>query len=96
VIEEETNPSDVSVEKDVTGNTPRMSEVLRENRDDVTEFNAYDKADDFNGKKREDLVDFIHQGIGEVSILRIDLCETGGELRDPQQVTYLRQKSLNI
>ena len=34
--------------------------------DDVIEFNACDKADDFKGKARkEDLVDYAHQGSGE-------------------------------
>jgi len=37
---------------------------------DVIEFNACDKADDFKGKKRkEDLVDYIHQGSGGESKL---------------------------
>jgi hypothetical protein len=35
---------------------------LRENKDDVIEFNACDTADDFKGKKRkEDLVDYVYQ-----------------------------------
>jgi len=33
-------------------NTPCLSEVLRENMDDVIEFNACDKTDDIRGKKR--------------------------------------------
>jgi hypothetical protein len=62
-----------------------MSKVLRENMHDVIEFNACDKADDLKGKKRtEDLVDYIHQGSGGQSKLRMDLCETGeADIRDP-------------
>ena len=42
-----------------------MSKVLRENMDDVTEFNPCDKADDFKDKKRkEDMVDDVHK-VGE-------------------------------
>ena len=45
---------DISVKKDGKRNTPCMSKVLREKMDDVTEFNACDKADDFKGKKRKE------------------------------------------
>jgi len=47
-----------------------MSNVLRENMDDVIEFNVCDKADNFKGKKRkEDQVDYVHQGSGGKSKL---------------------------
>ena len=50
---------------------------------DVIEFNASDKADDYKGRKRkEDLVDYVHQGSGEQSKLRMDLYETEADLRD--------------
>jgi hypothetical protein len=57
--------------------------------DDVIEVNACDKADYSKGKKRkEDLVDYVHQGSGGESKLRMDLCETGeAHLRDPRQVS---------
>ena len=78
VIEEEINPLDISVKKDGKRNTPCMSKVLRGNMDNVIEFNACDKADDFKGKKRkEDLLDYVHQGSGGEFKLRMDLCETG-------------------
>jgi len=85
VMEEEINPLDISVKKDGKRNTPCMSKVLRENMDDVIEFNSCDKAGDFKGKKRkEDLVDYVHQGSGGESKLQINLCETGkADLRDP-------------
>jgi len=77
-MEEEINPLDISVKKDGKRNTPCMSKILRENMDDVIEFNACDKADDSKGKKRkEDLVDFVQQGSAGESKLRIDLRETG-------------------
>ena len=51
-------------------NTPCMNKVLRENVDNVIEFNPCDKADNFKGKKRkEDLVDYVHQGSGGESKL---------------------------
>ena len=80
----EINPLDISVNKDGKGNTPCRNKVLRENRDEI-EFNACDKADEFKGKMRkEDLVDYIHQGSGGESKLRMDVCETGeADLRDP-------------
>jgi len=73
-------------------NTPCLSEVLRENMDDMIEFNACDKADDIRGKKRvrnEDLVDYVHQeGSGGESRLQLDVCKTGeADLRDPQQIS---------
>jgi len=38
--------------------------------DSVVEFNAFDKTYDFKGKKRkEDLVDYVHQGSGGESKL---------------------------
>ena len=38
--------------------------------------------------KKEDLRDYIHQGSGGESKLRMDLCETGeADLRDPRQVS---------
>ena len=57
--------------------------------DDVIEFNACDKADDFKGKERKkDLVDYAYQGSGGESKLRMDLCETvEADLRNPQQVS---------
>jgi hypothetical protein len=75
------------VKKDGKRNIPCISEVLRENMDDVIEFNVCDKADDFKGKERkEDLVDYIQQGSGGESKLQIDLCNTGeADLRDPWQ-----------
>jgi hypothetical protein len=48
-MEEEINPLNVSGK----GNAPCLSKVLRENRNDVIEFNACDKADDIKGKKEE-------------------------------------------
>jgi hypothetical protein len=69
-MEEEINTLDIGVKRDWKGNTTRRSKVLGENMDGVTEFNACDKADDFKGKKRkEDLVDFVHQGSGGESKL---------------------------
>ena len=89
VMEEEINPLDISVKKDGKRNNPCMSKVLRENMDDVIEFNAHNKADDFKDKTRkEDLVDYVHQGSGGESKLRMDLCETvEADLRNPQQVS---------
>jgi hypothetical protein len=76
-MEEEINPLDASVKEEGKRNTPCMSKVLRENMDDVIEFNACDKADDFKGKKRkENLVDYVHQRNGGESKLRMDLCKT--------------------
>jgi hypothetical protein len=78
VVEEEINPLHISVKKDGKRNTPCMSKVLRESMDDVIEFNACNKADDYKGKKEEEeLVDYIHQRSGGESKLRMDLCETG-------------------
>ena len=96
MMEEEINPLDISVKKDGKRNNPCMNKVLRENVDDVIEFNACDKADDFKGKKRkEDLVDYVHQGSGGESKLRMDLCETGeADLRDPQQVSEVDLEKL--
>jgi len=96
VMEEEINPLDISVKKNGKRNNPCMNKVLRENVDDVIEFNACDKADDFKGKKRkEDLVDYVHQGSGGESKLRMDLCETGeADLRDPQQVSEVDLEKL--
>ena len=64
--------------------------------DDVIEFNACDKAYDFKGKERkEDLVDYSHQGSGGESKLRMDLCETGeADLRDPRRVSVLDLEKL--
>jgi hypothetical protein len=74
VMEEEITPLDISVKKDGKRNTPCMSKVLIENIDDAIEFNACDKADDFRGKKRKDgPVDYVHQGSGGESKLRMDL-----------------------
>ena len=40
----------------------------------MIEFNVFDKADDFKGKKRKkDLVDYVRQGSGEDYKLRMDL-----------------------
>jgi len=62
MMEEEINPLDISLKKDGKGNTPCVSKVLRENRDEVIEFNDCDKADEFKGKKRkEDQVDYVYQ-----------------------------------
>ena len=78
MIEEEIKPLDVSVKMDGERNTPCRNKVLRENRDNEIELNACDKADDFKGKKRkEDLLDYVHQGSGGEFKLRMDLCETG-------------------
>jgi hypothetical protein len=42
--------------------TEIKNKVLRENRNDVVEFNACDKADDFKGKNRkENLAEEVHQ-----------------------------------
>jgi len=84
VIEEEIDPLDISVKKDGKRNTPGRNKVLRENRDEI-ELNACNKANEFKGKMRkEDLVDYIHQGSGGESKLRMDVCETGeADLRDP-------------
>jgi hypothetical protein len=77
-MEEEINPLDISVKKYGKRNTPCMSKILRENMDEVIEFNTCDKADYSKGKRsKEDLVDYVHQGSGGESKLRIDLCETG-------------------
>jgi hypothetical protein len=59
-------------------NTLCISKVLRENKDDVTEFNASDKADEFKGKKRKkNQADYVHQErSGGESSLQLDLCET--------------------
>jgi hypothetical protein len=54
----------------------------------MIEFNACDKADDFKGKKRKkNQVDYVYQETnGGESRLRLDLYETGADLRDPRQV----------
>ena len=87
---------DISVKKDGERNTPCMSKVLRENMGDVIEFNACDKADDPKGKKRkEDLLDYVHQRSGGESKLRMDLCETGeADLKDPRQVSEVDLEKL--
>jgi len=96
VMEEEIKPLGISVKKDGKRNTPYMSKVLGENMDDVIEFNACDKADDFKDKKRrEELVDYIHQGSGVKSKLQTDLCDTGeANVRDPQQVSAVDMEKL--
>jgi hypothetical protein len=52
-----------------------QEKVLRENKDDVIEFNACDTADDFTGKMRkENQVDYVHQArSGGESRLQLDL-----------------------
>ena len=96
MMEEEINPLETNVKKDGKRNTPCMSKILRENRGDVIEFNACNKADDFKGKKRkEDLVDCVQQGSKEESELRLDLSETGeGDLRDQRQVSEVDLEKL--
>jgi hypothetical protein len=93
---EEINPSDISVKKDGKRNTPCRNKVLRENMDNQIEFNACDKADDFKGKMRkEDLVDYVHQGSGGESKLRMDVCETGeADLWDLRQVSEVDLEKL--
>ena len=81
VVEGEINPLDVSVKKFGKGNNSSMDKVLSEDRDDVIECNACDKAGNFkvkNGKK--DVVDYVHKegSVGE-SGLRLVLCERGSE-----------------
>jgi len=72
-----------------------MNKVLREDMDDVVEVNGSDKADDSNGKKKEDLVYYVRQVSGGEPKMRIDLCETGeGDLRDPRQVTEVDLEEL--
>jgi hypothetical protein len=95
-MEEEISLLDISVKKDGRRNTPCMSKVLRETMDDAIEVNACDKADDSKGKKRkEDLVDTVHQGSGGESKLRMDLRETGEAiLRDPLQVSEVDLEKL--
>jgi hypothetical protein len=94
VIEEEINPLDISVKKDGKRNTPCRNKVLRENRDEI-ELNACDKADEFKGKMRkEDLVDYLHQGSGGESKLRMDVSETEADLRDPRQVSEVDLEKL--
>jgi hypothetical protein len=59
---DEISPLDISMKKNGKENTPCMSKVLRENKDDVTGSNACDKADDFKSMKRkEKQVDYVHQ-----------------------------------
>jgi hypothetical protein len=96
VIEEEINSLDISVKKDGKRNTPCRNKVLRENRDNVIEFNACDKADDFKDKMRkEDLVDYVYQGNGGESKLRRYVCERGeADLRDPRQVSEVDEEKL--
>jgi predicted Zn-ribbon and HTH transcriptional regulator len=96
VIEEEINPLDISLKKDGKRNTPCRNKVLRENRDNEIEFNACNKADDFKGKMRkEDLVDYVYQGSGGESKLRMDVCETEeADLRDPRQVSEVDLEKL--
>jgi peroxiredoxin family protein len=91
--EEETSPLDISMKRNGKENTPCISEVLRENKNDVIEFNACDKADDFKGMKRkEKQVDYIHQ---ERSGGESRLWEKGGaDLRDPRQVSEVDLKKL--
>ena len=98
VMEEEINALDISVKKDGKRNTAFVSKVLRANMDDVIEFNAWDEADDSKGKKRkEDLVDYVHQGSGGESKLRMDLCETGEfDSRDQQQVSEVALEKLIV
>jgi hypothetical protein len=74
-----------------------VSKVLRENRDDVIEFNDCDKAHEFKSKKRNECqVDYVHQErSGVESRLRLDLCETGvADLRDPRQVSEVDLQEL--
>ena len=83
--------------KDGKGNTPCVSKVLRDNRDDVIQFNDCDKADEVKGKKRnEDQVDYVHQERSEgESRQRLDLWEAGGaDLRDPRQVSEVDLEEL--
>jgi hypothetical protein len=89
VLGEEINPLDISVNKDGKRNTPCMNKVLKENTDDVIEYNACNKADDFKGKKRkEEIIEHVYQGSGGESKLRMDRCETGeADLRDSRQVS---------
>jgi hypothetical protein len=92
MMEEELNTLDISMKKNGKENTTCMSKVLRENKDDVIEFNACDKADDFKDKKRkEKQVDYVHQErSGEECRLRLDLWEKGGaDLMDPRQVSEI-------
>ena len=62
----------------------------------MIEFNVFDKADDFKGKKRKkDLVDYVRQGSGEDYKLRMDLWETGEtDLRDPRQISEVDLEKL--
>ena len=84
------------MKKDGKRNTPCRSKVLREIRDNEIELNACDKADDFKGKMRkEDLVDYVYQGSGGESKLRMDVCETGeADLREPRQVSEVDLEKL--
>jgi hypothetical protein len=95
---EEINPLDISVKKGGKRNTPCMNKVLRENMDNEIEFNACDKADDFNCKMRkEDLADYVRQGSGGESKLRMDVCETGeADLRDLRQVSEVDLEKLTF
>jgi hypothetical protein len=96
VIEGEVNPLDLSVKKDGRRNTPRRNKVLRKNMDNDIEFNACDKTNDFKGKMRkEDLVDYVHQGSGRESKLRMDVCERGeADLMDTRQVSAVDLEKL--
>jgi hypothetical protein len=97
VMEEEISPLDMC-EKGWEEKYPmcELITVLRENMDDAIEFNACDKADDSKGKRgKEDLVDYVHQGSGGQSKLRMDLCETGKvDSRDQQQASEVDLEKL--
>jgi hypothetical protein len=95
--EEDTNPLDISMKGNGKENTPCVSEVLREYKNDLIEFNACGKADDFKGMKRKEKeVDYNHQErSGGESRLRLDLWDKGGaDLRDPRQVSEVDLKKL--
>ena len=51
-IIEEINPLDISVKQDGKGNAPCLSKILRENLDDITELNVYEKEEDIEGKQK--------------------------------------------
>jgi hypothetical protein len=94
---EETNPLVISMKRNGKENNPCNSEVFRESKNDVIEFNACDKADDFKSMKRkEKQVYYIHQErSGGESRLRLDVWEKGGaDLRDPRQVSEVDLKKL--
>jgi hypothetical protein len=93
---EEINPLDISVNKDGKRNTACMNNVLKENMDAVIEYNTCNKADYFKGKKRkEERVDYVYQGSGRESKLRMDQRETGeAHLRDSRQVSVVDLEKL--